>query len=190
MVGHTWVTDQSNSFCVKAWLRKRWDRQTDRQTDKQTNKQTNKQTDKRNKKTIDPEWVGAYNKKTIAPDWVGDYKKKTIDPDWVGACNKKTIDPDWVGAYNKVVYANSSHEFDIELDFEIFLRITTIQTVKSYISALALDRQLWLSVFADLIFIYNIYDYRRASIILWTVRDISMLILWNCISQLWVMLGI
>ena len=31
-----WVTDQSNSFCVKSWLRKRWDRQTDRQTNKQT----------------------------------------------------------------------------------------------------------------------------------------------------------
>ena len=41
MVGHTWITDQSKSFCVKAWLRKRWDRQTDRQTDRMTNKQTN-----------------------------------------------------------------------------------------------------------------------------------------------------
>ena len=42
MIGHTWTTDQSKSFCVKAWLRKGRDRQTDRQT--HTHQNTNTKT--------------------------------------------------------------------------------------------------------------------------------------------------
>ena len=43
-----------------------------------------------------------------------------------------------------------------------FSPFTTIQTVTSYISALALDRELTLSVRVQLILVNNIYEYRHA----------------------------
>ena len=61
-----------------------------------------------------------------------------------------------------VVYENSSDEFDIghcviKVKVTNFSPFTTIQTVKSYISALAHVRKLLLSVFVNQIKIYMIY---------------------------------
>ena len=100
--------------------------------------------------------------------------------------------------YHKVVYENSSDEFDIghcRIKVKVMARLwnfspfTTIQTVKSYISALAQVRELWLSMSVNQIILYKIYKYRHTWMILQTVRDVSMLKLLSFISQLWLMLG-
>ena len=67
-----------------------------------------------------------------------------------------------------VVYENSSNEFDIELHWvkvtvgvQKFSPFTTIQTVRSYSSALVQARNLILSIYLHLILIYKIYECRH-----------------------------
>ena len=66
-----------------------------------------------------------------------------------------------------VVYKNSPDEFDIELcrikvkvavGVQIFSPFTTIQTVRSYISALVQARNLILCMYVHLVLIYKIYE--------------------------------
>ena len=70
-----------------------------------------------------------------------------------------------------VVYENSSDELDIELrrinvkvtvGFHKFSPFTTIQTVRSYISALVQAIYLILSMYVHLVLIYKIYESRHA----------------------------
>ena len=67
-----------------------------------------------------------------------------------------------------VVYENNSEEFDIwncrtkVKVTEIFLPITSIQTIKSHNSTLVQARKLVLSMYDHLILIYKIYEYFRA----------------------------
>ena len=69
-----------------------------------------------------------------------------------------------------VVYENSSDEFDIEhcwikvkvtIGVQKFSPFTTIQTVRSYNSALVQDRKLILSLYVYRILIYKIYEFRN-----------------------------
>ena len=69
-----------------------------------------------------------------------------------------------------VVYENSSNEFDFELHWikvkvtvgvQKFSPFTTIQTVRSYSSALVQARNLILSIYLHLILIYKIYECRH-----------------------------